>query len=300
MMHIYFFYYERKMQRYAEDDDVLRMASNYLSYALKTYQVQERQSRQEKILTLLLEHTNIPLRYYFQGRFYNSKALKNMLNLEDEETIQSYLEKVVFDNQKDYQKQLHDILQLKHSDLKLTYGVGKKMVQENIQLSKIDSEVMLISTFEDLNEQLSMQSQIEANALKDPSTQLMNYNAFQRDFQSLIKHKVTFILIDLQPQLIYLYGLQKYHAYFKDFCNETIKFFTEDQLYLYNDHQLIAVLPGNDIRSIDKHLALYQKKLNQSYAQSITSESFSYSYWLFKVSSCFQTSRYTKPLCIIY
>ncbi len=81
------------------------------------------------------------------------------------------------------------------------------MVQENIQ-SKIDSEVMLISTFEDLNEQLSVQTQIEANALKDPSTQLMNYNAFQRDFQSLIKHKVTFILIDLQPQLIYLYGLQ--------------------------------------------------------------------------------------------
>ncbi len=70
------FYYEQKMQRYAEDDDVLRMASNYLSYALKTYQVQERQSRQEKILTLLLEHTKIPLRYYFQGRFYNSKALK--------------------------------------------------------------------------------------------------------------------------------------------------------------------------------------------------------------------------------
>ncbi len=44
-------------------------------------------------------------------------------------------------------------------------------------------------------------------------------------------------------------------------------------LYLYNDHQLIAVLPGNDIRS-DKHLALYQNKMNQSYVQSITSESF--------------------------
>lgn len=268
------FYYEQKMQRYAEDDDVLRMASNYLSYALKTYQVHERHSRQEKILTLLLEHANIPLRYYFQGRFYNSKALKIMLNLEDEETIQSYLEKVVFDNQKDYQRQLNDMLQLKQTDLKLTYGVGKKMVQENIQLSKIDSEVMLISTFEDLNEQLSMQSQIETNALKDPLTQIMNYNAFQRDFQSLIKHKVTFILIDLQPQLIYLYGLQKYHAYFKDFCHETIKFFSEDQLYLYNDHQLIAILPGNDIRSVEKHLALYQNKMSQSYAQSISSESF--------------------------
>ena len=68
------------------------------------------------------------------------------------------------------------------------------------------------------------------------------------------------------------------------FCNETIKFFTEDQLYLYNDHQLIAVLPGNDIRSVDKHLALYQNKISQSYAQSITSESFHIHIIIFYVS----------------
>ncbi len=29
------FYYEQKMQRYAEDDDVLRMASNYLRLCIK-------------------------------------------------------------------------------------------------------------------------------------------------------------------------------------------------------------------------------------------------------------------------
>lgn len=268
------FYYEQKMTQYAEDDDVLRVASNYLSYALKSYQVQERQYHQEEILTVLLEHTEIPLRYYFQGRFYNSKALKVMLQLEDEDTLQSYIEKVLFEDQKDYQKQLNDMLQLKHASIELTYAVDKKMIKEHIKLAKIDSQIILISTFEDLNELLYIQSQIEANALKDPSTQLMNYNAFQRDFQSLIKHKVTFILIDLQPQLIYLYGLQKYHAYFKDFCKETMKFFTEDQLYVYNDHQLIAVLPGNDIRSVEKHLTLYQTKMHQSYAQSISAENF--------------------------
>lgn len=271
---IIMFYYQAPMNTYAEDEDVLRLASYYLLYEIASQEQNISLTLQQSIFQTVLMHTQFPFRYYFQGRFNHALKTRALILVEEEETLQTYLEKIAVEDQKRYQEAIHQLIHLQVKEIEITYKVTKILIKETLRASFIDNEILIISSFENVEAFTQVIDDIHKEAMRDPITSLMNFNAFKRDFNTLIQHKMTFLFIDVQPHIIYLYGIKKYHAYFSEFCKETVKFFSEEQLYVYNDHQLIGVLPGNDSRSIEKHLDAYQKMMTHYYSQAISSETY--------------------------
>ena len=268
------FYYAKPIETYAEDDDILRLASQYIGYELSIQDQHVTLVKQDIILNAFLSNVTFPVKYYVQGRMKHGKQAIQLLQVEEEETLQSYLEKIVFEDRQRYQEAMHQLTNLEVDHIDITYTISKTQVKEVMHASFIDHEMIIISSFENVEAQFQAIEDIQNHAMRDPLTNIMNFNAFKRDFVSLVKHKVTFLMIDIQPHIIYLYGMKKYHAYFLDFCKESSKFFSEEQLYVHNDHQLIAVMPGNDIRTIEKHLIAYQKKIAHYYSNAISSETY--------------------------
>jgi GGDEF domain-containing protein len=269
---IILFYYPIPVNTYAEDEDVLRLASYYLLYEVSSQDQNISLALQKTIFQSVIMDAQLPFRYYFQGRFTHALKTKKMILVEDEETLQTYLEKIAVEDQKSYQEAFHQLINLQIKEIEITYTVSKILIKETLKASFIDNEILIISSFENVQAFTQVINDIHKEAMRDPITNLINFNAFKRDFDTLIQHKMTFLFIDIQQHMIHLYGLKKYHAYFSEFCKETVKFFSEEQLYVYNDHQLIGILPGNDIRSIEKHLDAYQKMMGHYYSNALSSE----------------------------
>jgi GGDEF domain-containing protein len=271
---ILMFYFEKPIEIYAEDDDVLRLASQYLGYELASQDQYMSLMKQDIILNTFLSYSQVPVKYYFQGRIKHGQKAVQLLHVDKEETLQSYLEKMVLDDRKTYQDAMNQLINLNVKTVEIIYTISQTRVKEVMHATFIENDILIISSFENVQAQFQAIEDIQKDAMRDPLTKVMNFNAFKRDFESLVKHKVTFLLIDIQPHIIYLYGMKKYHAYFLDFTKETIKFFSEDQLYVLNDHQLIAIMPGNDIRTIERHLEAYQKMMTHYYSKAISSETY--------------------------
>ena len=271
---IIMFYYQKDIKHYGEDDDVLRLISQYLGYALTSQDHYDHLLKHHMMFESFIKHTSLPFRYFFQGYLRHSTSAKKLLQVEEEETLESFVEKLTKEDKVQYQTMMHRLLNLEVQQADITYVIENKRIKETMQVSHIDQHVVIMSTFEDMQHQIEIIENVEKDAMRDPLTGLMNFTAFKRDIGSLMKHKVTFLLIDIQTQLIYLYGLKKYHTYFNDFCQETIQYFSDEQLYVYNDHQLIVVLPGNDIRTVEKHLEHYQNNMNNVYSKIISTETY--------------------------
>ena len=271
---IMMFYFEKPIEIYAEDDDVLRLASQYLGYELFSQDQHVTLVKQDIILKAFLSYTHVPVKYYFQGRIKHGQKAMQLLHVDEEETLQSYLDKIVAEDRKVYQEAMNQLINLEVKTVEVMYTISQTQVKEVMHATFVDHDILIISSFENVQAQFQATIDIQKDAMRDPLTNVMNFNAFKRDFATLAKHKVTFLLIDIQPHIIYLYGMKKFHAYYLDFCKETIKFFSEDQLYVQNDHQLIAVMPGNDIRTIEKHLEAYQKMMTHYYSKAISSETY--------------------------
>ncbi|PKK93653.1 MAG: hypothetical protein CVV61_03540 [Tenericutes bacterium HGW-Tenericutes-6] len=223
---------------------------------------------ENRFLSQALEAPILKTRLLTESRStYNEEAQK-LFNIDTHYHIELFLRDVSYEHVHLYKETIQKLLNKQGLTFDLYYRYQEKHILEKLYSLKIGEDMCVMSVFYDETENVEKTKELVEKATVDPDTGLANLYQFSIDFPSHIEDKSTMILIEMNQDLKHIYGLDQMNKYFKEFSQNTKKYFNEGITYRYDLHQVLVVLPYNDIRRVTKivkdylrYLEVYESKI---------------------------------------
>ncbi|TNF08684.1 MAG: GGDEF domain-containing protein, partial [Bacillota bacterium] len=156
----------------------------------------------------------------------------------------------------------------------LIYRYQEKHILEKLYSLKIGDEIVVMSLFFDQTKEAEETKELIEKATVDHETGLSNLYALSQEIFDELKDKASLFLIELDDTLKHIYGTDKVIQFFKEFAQHTKKFFHEGKTYRFDYHQIMVIVPTNDIRSVTKLVKDYFKYLDQYESKILKYEKF--------------------------
>jgi EAL domain-containing protein (putative c-di-GMP-specific phosphodiesterase class I)/tetratricopeptide (TPR) repeat protein len=267
-------YYTEEDHAYASEDDILRVIfmNTVLMYQFKNQL--HTHKYQADLHMYMLKHPNLIMRIYKDGRSIFSQQAKVHFDVDDDMSLNDFLDIIPVSLRNSYQEHMSHLYSLHVLESSFTFQIGEKVYKEYSVVHSYDLEPIIMSVFEDYTDVILQKQDVMVLAHTDTITQLPNITAFQHEFKTLIKDKITFLNIELSKHIQFLYGQKNYFQYFKEFAHLTKKVCQSDFVYIMDHHHLIVILPYNDIRTVMKTVKMYMDKVLSWIPKSIPQEPF--------------------------
>lgn len=231
-------------------------------------------NKDSKYLNNLLENPIMPMRELTISRsFYNEKAA-NLFNIDKNLHIELFLREVELEDAKVYEKNIIRLQNYPNETKIFTFKYQDLIILEYMFAIKNDNNVSIFSYFVNLTEYYNKENELDYKANYDLETNLLSKNNFVDNYKTYLKDKTSFVLIELNTNLRDIYGAERTNQFFIEFANLTKKHFNENDIFRYNNNQLLLVLNNNDIRSVTKILNDYFSIINNINPTTLKYEKF--------------------------
>ena len=204
---------------------------------------------------------------------YNGTA-QNLFHIDKHYHLELFLRDVSYEYVHLYKDTIHKLLMKPGMTKELLYRYQEKNILEKLYSLKIGDEIIIMSLFFDQTKEVEETKSLIEKATIDHETGLGNLYALSNELNDELKDKASLFLIELNDQLKHIYGTEKVIQYFKEFAQHTKKFFQDGKTYRFDYHQLLVIVPTNDIRSVTKHVKDYFKYLETYDSKVLKYEKF--------------------------
>jgi EAL domain-containing protein (putative c-di-GMP-specific phosphodiesterase class I)/GGDEF domain-containing protein len=204
---------------------------------------------------------------------YNDSAQK-LLNVDKHYHLELFLRDVSYEYVHLYKDTIFKLLAKPGLTFELMYKYQEKHILEKLYSLKIGDEIVVMSLFFDQTKEAEETKELIEKATVDHETGLSNLYALSQEIFDELKDKASLFLIELDDTLKHIYGTEKIVQFFKEFAQHTKKFFSEGKTYRFDYHQLMVIVPTNDIRSVTKIVKDYFKYLDQYESKILKYEKF--------------------------
>ena len=204
---------------------------------------------------------------------YNDQA-QALFDIDKHHHLELFLRDVSFEFVHKYKETIQRLLNKPGEVAEILYRYQEKHILEKLFSLKIGDEHVVMSIFSDQTKEVLETKALIEQATIDPETNLANAYQFTKDLEDLLKDKASLLLIELDQNLKHIYGTENISKFFKEFAQHTKKYFSEGVTYRYDYHQIIVVLPFNDIRTVTKHIKDYFRYLEVYESKILRYEKF--------------------------
>jgi EAL domain-containing protein (putative c-di-GMP-specific phosphodiesterase class I)/GGDEF domain-containing protein len=205
---------------------------------------------------------------------YNDEAME-LFHVDKHHHLELFLRDMSYEHVHRYKEIVQRLLNKSGESQEILYRYQEKDILEKLYSLKTGDENIVMSLFFDQTKEVNQTKDLIEKATVDPETGLSNDYALTNDLEDLLKDKASLLLIDLDQNLKHIYGSEKITHYFKEFAQNTKKFFNDGTTYRCDFNQLLVIIPFNDIRSVTKIVKDYFKYLEQYESKILKYEKFS-------------------------
>ena len=214
---------------------------------------------------------NSPVFYYREltpvNSSYNDEAMR-LFNVDRHHHIELFLKDVSYEHVNRYKETIQALFNRVGEHRELTYRYQDKYIYEKMYSLKKGDEVVIMSVFHDQTENVEETKELIEKATLDGSSGLANQHALEFELAHELKDKASLILIELEHDLKQIYGSERTASYFREFAQQTKKFFSDGKTYRTDYRALLVIIPINDIRSVTKYVKDYSRFL-EVYTSSV-------------------------------
>jgi EAL domain-containing protein (putative c-di-GMP-specific phosphodiesterase class I)/GGDEF domain-containing protein len=204
---------------------------------------------------------------------YNERAV-SLLQVDKHQHLELFLRDISYEYVKGYQDVINKLLSKAGTYEEVSYRYQEKMILEKMYSLRIGDETVIMSVFFDKTKEILEANNLQEKATLDFESGLPNHYQLKLDFDEHLNNKSSFILIELNDQFKQIYGSERMVQYFKEFGHISRKFFVDGKIYRYDYHQLMVIIPYNDIRTVTKSVKDYLKHLEQTQSNTLKYEKF--------------------------
>lgn len=238
-------FYKKDNQDLIFDDLTFKLLSNFISYEIKTYkQLNKQKDNYEKDLNLF--NSNLLALSYGLEQVKGNTAFKELFKT-NKLTFTELLLKIDPKDRIKYNEMMDLLLrkEIQDFDIKVTLN-DKTLYIKHILNDTVYGFYIDITHFQDEHDTLM------EKALKTPINTYTLF-AFEERFDTYIKNKTTFMLVELDniDNIISLYGKDEGKAYFEKFVSYLTNY---GNVYLFDGNSVILTFDFNDIRSVIKRI----------------------------------------------
>ncbi len=204
---------------------------------------------------------------------YNTQAMA-MFQVDKHQHLELFIRDIAYEDAKPYQEAINRVMAKSGSYEEIHYRYQEKRVYEKMYSLKTGDEGVIMSVFFDQTKDIHQADELKEKATSDYETSLPNLYQLSLDFDEHLANKSSFLLVELNDSIKPIYGTERMTHYFKEFGQITRKCFTDGKTYRFDYHQLMVVLPYNDIRTVTKSIKDYLKMLDQMTSRVLKYEKF--------------------------
>lgn len=237
----------------------------------------DRFKKEIKYYEKLVEHPSLMLRDMneYQSRF-NENAVK-LFGLSGNVPLELFIKEISYDKIFAYEQLTKRMFKKAGQSEIISYKFKDKEIVESMYSIDKNGEIHIISFFIDQTNSVKEVKDLYLKATIDEQTGLANKYSFEENLGEYIEHKTTFMLIELDTSLKYIYGTNKMNLYFKEFSLWFKKNVTNATVYRLAHDQVLLVLPYNDIRTVKQTVLEINEKLLNYNISSIPDQPFKFS-----------------------
>lgn len=265
------------------EDNVLDPGAMYDYYKIISLIIESHLEDEKKMSKIKIENRyyqniiNAPILAFRELREYRStynKEAMQLFGIDKHHHLELFLRDVSYENVKEYKETISRLLSKSGEMKELLYKYQEKNILEKLYSLRIGDEIVVMSLFFDQTKEVNLTNELIEKATIDQESGLANFYQFQNDLDQHLSDKSSLILIEMNSDLKHIYGTERLIQFFKEFSQHTKKFFQEGSTYRVDYHQLIVVLPYNDIRSVTKTIKDYLKYLENYESKILKYEKF--------------------------
>lgn len=238
-------FYKKTDKDLIHDDLTFKLLSNFISYEIKTYkQLNKLKDNHEKNLNLF--NSNLLALSHGLDPIKGNNAFKELFNT-NKLTFAELLLKIDPKERIRYNELMDSLLRKEINDFNIKVTLNDKTVYINHVLNDT-----VYGFYIDITSLQEKQDELMEKALKTPINTYTLF-AFEEKFDTYIKNKTTFLLIELDniDNIITLYGKDEGKIYFESFVSYLTNY---GNVYLFDGNSVILTLDFNDVRSVIKRV----------------------------------------------
>ena len=267
-MGVYIVHFEKVLRDPGEYYDVLKVISTILHAHLLDEKKLSKIKHENRFYKDIINSPILAFREHREVRStYNDTACR-LLNVEKHHHMELFLRDLSYEHVHIYKDTIFRLLAKPGLTQELLYRYQEKHILEKLYSLKIGDEIVIMSLFFDQTKEAEETKSLLEKATVDHETGLSNVYALHQELHDELKDKASLFLIELDDQLKHIYGTDKLVQFFKEFAQHTKKYFNDGKTYRFDYHQLLVIIPTNDIRTVTKLVKDYFKYL-ESYESKI-------------------------------
>lgn len=266
--HVALFHFGEKVTDYGQYYDVLNGLVTIVEMLLKDELKHLSLNEKAQALEGVFQQNVMPVRILKSYESQYNEASQKLLSLDSRTHIDVFYLNIGALDIHQYKQKIAYLRQEKNRSDILEYTYKDLYIREYIYSRAYHDDIELVSFFIDLTHIKEENKSLYYKVSYDENLNIKNLNQFLIDIKQYVNDKVSFCLIELNTDLKSIYGSDLMNAYFHEFAKITNQFFEEGIAYIYEQNQMMVVLPYNDIRHLTKDIKSYLKYIGQ-YASSI-------------------------------
>ena len=256
-------------------DDYLKLLTTLIE---KTFTQEDKHatvSQKLEFYQTILDSNLIALKIETEDGVHLNLKASNLLELKQNLSSAEYTSSIKGEDQIKYQ-QFKQKLTTSPTPSVIRYEIRNKMFEEQVIKFNSIKDYAIVSILTDVTNTLIEHELLSQQAKIDGITGHLNTYAFSIDFEDYIDKKSTFVLIQLHgvDAIESLYGKMKTDAFFKEFADYSLKQLENSVVYTLDNHQVLMVLPYNDVRTVEKALQNYFKALKENTSVILAKQPF--------------------------
>ncbi|MDX9690989.1 MAG: GGDEF domain-containing protein [Acholeplasmataceae bacterium] len=259
---VYLIHFEQKIEDPGEYYDILKVISSVLFAHLIDEKKLSKIKKENRFYKDVINSPIVSFRELTEARSTYNDAAQALLKIDKHYHLELFLRDVSYEFVHLYKDTIFKMLAKPGLTKELLYKYQEKHILEKLYSLKIGDEIIVMSIFFDQTKEAQETKDLIEKATVDHETGLSNLYALSNELIDEIKDKASLFLIELSDHLKHIYGTDKVLHFFKEFAQHTKKFFSEGKTYRFDYHQLMVIVPTNDIRSVTKMVKDYFKYLD--------------------------------------
>ena len=271
---VYLVHFEENIKDPGEHYDLLKVISTILYTHILDEKKLSKIKHENRFYKDMMNSPILAYREHREVRSTYNEACCKLLNVEKHHHIELFLRDVSYEYVHLYKDTIFRLLAKPGLTQELLYRYQEKYILEKLYSLKIGDEIIIMSLFFDQTKEAEETKSLIEKATVDHETGLSNIYALHQELHDELKDKASLFLIELDDQLKHIYGSDKIIQFFKEFAQHTKKYFNDGKTYRYDYHQLLVIVPTNDIRSVTKMVKDYFKYLDAYESKILKYEKF--------------------------
>ncbi len=230
--------------------------------------------KQNQLYEHIMNSPIIAFRQLTEIRSTYNDAAQKLFQIDQHHHLELFLRDVSYQSRRHYEETIFKLFTKPNEIKEILYTYQEKHILEKLYSMRIGDEIVIMSVFFDQTKEVEETKDLIEKATVDLETGLANFYALSNEIVDELSDKASMFLIELDYSLKHIYGSNQMSLFFKEFAQHTKKFFSDGKTYRFDTHQLLVIIPTNDIRTVTKTVKDYFKFLDGYSSQILTYEKF--------------------------